>query len=75
MFNFTDMKDIACIPEYLGCDYTQQSHNLQYLSQKPDFNYNSLIYKIYYEPEKIENNMALTYENPNWRVELNEIFR
>ena len=28
-YNLTpDMKDIACVPEYLGCDYTQQSRNL-----------------------------------------------
>lgn len=25
IFNLTDMKDIAAVPEYLGCDYTQKS--------------------------------------------------
>ena len=50
LFGLTTRDEVAAVPEYCGCDYTNGSHLFE-LIHKKEFIYDSMIYTVFRHPE------------------------
>lgn len=73
LFGITTREEVCGVPEALGCDYTKASHTIYDLARLK-FDYQSLVYKVFYQPELGEDCMTLTSSLPTWEKQLSDVF-